>query len=186
MPALETPICNFGWSAPDFSLPDLDGRLHSLADIRGETATLIMFICNHCPYVKAVAERLVADAKQLQSIGVGVAAIMSNDWQAYPADAPDKMRAFAAEHGFTFPYLIDESQAVARAYDAICTPDFFGFDADLGLQYRGRLDESRTQPAAPGAKRELLEAMRQVVETGQGPRQQIASMGCSIKWRQAA
>ena len=186
MPAMETPVCNFGWPAPDFSLPDLDGKMHSLADIRGETATLIMFICNHCPYVKAVAERLVADAKQLQSIGVGVAAIMSNDWQAYPADAPDKMRAFATEHGFTFPYLIDESQAVARAYDAICTPDFFGFDADLGLQYRGRLDESRTQPAAPSAKRELLEAMRQVVETGQGPRQQVASMGCSIKWRQAA
>ncbi len=186
MPALETPICDFGWAAPDFSLPDLNGKMHSLADIRGETATLIMFICNHCPYVKAVAERLVADVKQLQAMGVGVAAIMSNDWQAYPADAPDKMRAFAEEHGFTFPYLIDESQAVARAYDAVCTPDFFGFDADLGLQYRGRLDESRAQPAGPQAKRELLEAMRQVVETGQGPRDQIASMGCSIKWRRAA
>ncbi len=186
MPALETPICDFGWSAPDFSLPDVNGKQHSLADIRGEKATLIMFICNHCPYVKAVVDRLVVDVKALQAMGVGVAAIMSNDWQSYPADAPDKMRAFAAENGFTFPYLIDESQAVARAYDAVCTPDFFGFDADLGLQYRGRLDASRAQPAPPDAKRELLEAMQQVVETGQGPREQIASMGCSIKWRQAA
>ncbi len=186
MVEVKTPICDFGWQASDFSLPDLDGKTHSLADIKGEKGTLIMFICNHCPYVKAVVARLVEDVKQLQAMGVGVAAIMANDWQSYPADAPERMREFAAEHGFTFPYLIDESQAVARAYDAVCTPDFFGFDAELGLQYRGRLDESRVQPAAPDARRDLLEAMKQVVETGEGPRQQIASMGCSIKWRQAA
>jgi len=184
MPALTTPICDFGWKAVDFSLDGVDGRIHGLQDVRGDAGTLIMFICNHCPYVRAVIDRLVKDVKALQEIGIGVAAIMPNDTEAYPADSFENMKAFAAEHGFTFPYLIDRTQEVARAYDAVCTPDFFGFDADLGLQYRGRLDASRME-VVPDARSELLEAMRGVAETGQGPQDQIASMGCSIKWRAA-
>jgi len=183
--AAETPICDFGWKAVDFLLPDLDGNMVSLADISGENGTLIAFICNHCPYVRAIIDRLVADAKQLQEQGIGVVAIMSNDYQAYPDDAPENMKAFAAQHGFNFPYLLDETQEIARAYDAICTPDFFGFNKNLELQYRGRLDSSRRE-AVPDAKRELLDAMRQVAETGAGPADQIPSMGCTIKWKQAA
>ncbi|RDD62488.1 thioredoxin family protein [Ferruginivarius sediminum] len=185
MVATETPICDFGWKAVDFDLPGVDGARHTLESVRGPNGTLIAFICNHCPYVRAVIDRFVADAKVLQDKGVGIAAIMSNDTEAYPADSFENMKAFAKEHGFTFPYLIDETQEVARAYGAVCTPDFFGFDADLGLQYRGRLDASKKE-AAPDARRELLEAMIQVAETGQGPAEQIPSMGCSIKWRQAA
>lgn len=182
--AAAPPVCEFGAPAPDFALPDFDGNTVRLADVRGEKGTLILFICNHCPYVKSVIGRIVEDAKALQAAGIGVAAIMSNDYRAYPADAPDKMRAFAAEHGFPFPYLLDESQAVARAYDAVCTPDFFGYDADLGLQYRGRLDESKTV-LVPNARRELKEAMLAVAETGKGPADQTPSMGCSIKWKAA-
>ena len=183
--AATPPICDFGAPAPNFALPDLDGNTVRLADVRGANGTLIMFICNHCPYVRSVIGRIVEDAQALQAMGVGVAAIMSNDYRAYPADAPDRMRAFASENAFTFPYLLDETQDVARAYDAVCTPDFFGYDAELGLQYRGRLDESKTV-LVPDARRDLLEAMRTVAETGQGPRDQIASMGCSIKWKSAA
>lgn len=183
--AVHTPICDFGWPAPDFSLPGADGRVWTLADVRGSRATLIVFICNHCPYVKAVIDRLVRDAHILMDKGVGVAAISANDPVQYPEDSFDNMKRFAAEHGFRFPYLFDESQAVARAYDAVCTPDFFGFDADLGLQYRGRLDSSGKQPAAPDARRELFEAMSAVAETGHGPREQTPSMGCSIKWKAA-
>lgn len=179
--AVETPICDFGWPAPDFSLLATDGRTYTLADVRGKKATLVVFICNHCPYVKAVIDRLVRDAKALQQLGVGVAAISSNDAAQYPEDSFEAMAAFAANHGFTFPYLYDESQQVAKAYGAVCTPDFFGFDADLGLQYRGRLDSSGKQPAAPDARRELLEAMQQVVLSQRGPSSQIPSMGCSIK-----
>lgn len=181
--AVATPICDFGWKAPDFSLPATDGRRYSLADVSGPKGTLVMFICNHCPYVKAVAERMAADAKRLQDIGIGVIAIMSNDPEYNAEDSFDNMKLFAAEHGFTFPYVIDETQDIARAYDAACTPDFFGFNADLELQYRGRLDESGRNPAPPDARRELLDAMTQVAETGQGPAEQTASMGCSIKWR---
>jgi len=184
MPALVPPICDFGWKAPDFRLTDTDGNMVGLADVRGANGTLVMFICNHCPYVRAVADRIARDARDLQPLGIGVVAIMPNDFIRYPDDAPDKMTAFAAGHGFTFPYLLDETQDVARAYDAVCTPDFFGFNADLELQYRGRLDESRNAPAAPGARRELYEAMEQVARTGSGPREQSASMGCSIKWRE--
>jgi len=184
MAALETPVCDFGWKAVDFELPGVDGRSYTLADVRGRNGTLIVFICNHCPYVRAIVDRLVDDVKALQAEGIGAAAIMSNDTVAYPDDSFDNMAAFAREHGFTFPYLFDESQEVARAYGAVCTPDFFGFDADLGLQYRGRLDESRREPV-PGARRELLEAMTQVARTGQGPAEQIPSMGCSIKWKAA-
>ena len=184
--ALETtPICDFGWRAPDFTLPATDGRTLSLEDIRGERGTVIVFICNHCPYVKAIADRLAREGRALAELGIGMAAICANDATTHPQDSFDNMRAFAEAHGFPFPYLHDESQEVARAYGAVCTPDFFGFDADLGLQYRGRLDSSGAQPAPPDARRELHDAMRQVAETGHGPREQVPSMGCSIKWKAA-
>lgn len=182
----EPSICDFGWRAPDFTLPGVDSKTYRLEDVRGPKGTVIVFICNHCPYVKAVIDRLVRDAAELQALGIGVAAICSNDSVAYPEDSFENMKLFAEEHGFTFPYLHDETQHVARAYDAQCTPDFFGFDYDLGLQYRGRLDEGRRGDLPAGARRELFEAMRQVVDTGEGPRRQIASMGCSIKWKMAA
>lgn len=183
---VQPPLCDFGWKAPDFALPATDGRVLSLQDIRGENGALIMFICNHCPYVRGVIDRIIADARALQAMGVGVAAICSNDAEAYPADSFDKMKQWAEELAFPFPYLHDESQAVARAYDAVCTPDFFGFDRDLGLQYRGRLDAAGKGTAAPDTRRDLLEAMKQVTETGKGPEVQIPSMGCSIKWKSAA
>ncbi len=176
------PICDFGWPAPEFSLPATDGKIYSLADIAGPNGTLLAFICNHCPYVKSIADRLVDEAVRLQDAGIGVAAICANDAASYPEDSFGNMKRFASDHGFTFPYMHDESQQVARSYDAVCTPDFFGFNKDLQLQYRGRLDESRTV-LVPDARRELYEAMMQVAETGQGPHEQIASMGCSIKWK---
>ncbi len=184
MVATETPICNFGWKAPDFSLEGTDGETYTLDGIKGETGTLVMFLSNHCPYVKAVHLRLVRDVKALQDLGIGVIAVMSNDPEDYPEDSFDNMRAVANEKGFTFPYVFDENQDVVRAYGAVCTPDFFGFNADLELQYRGRLDASGRDPAAPDTRRELLEAMRQVAETGAGPADQTASIGCSIKWRE--
>ncbi|WP_448205122.1 thioredoxin family protein [Azospirillum sp. sgz302134] len=183
--AAETPVCDFGWKAVDFSLKSVDGKTYSLADVRGPKGTLVMFICNHCPYVKAVIGRIVSEVNALKSYGIGAVAIMSNDIGRYPEDGFDAMKRFAAEHGFTFPYLIDETQEVARAYGAVCTPDFFGFNADLCLQYRGRLDASKTQ-LIPDAPRELYHAMVRVAETGQGPADQIPSMGCSIKWRDPA
>jgi peroxiredoxin len=185
MAAKATPICNFGWKAPDFDLPGVDGRRYSLKDVRGENGLLVMFICNHCPYVKAVLDRIIRDARELKKFGIGCVAISANDPSDYPEDSFDNMKRVAAERDFPFPYLFDETQEIARAYDAVCTPDFFGFDKDLGLQYRGRLDESKTRPV-PNARRELFEAMKQVAETGQGPKEQIPSMGCSIKWRHAA
>ena len=180
--AATTPICDFGWRAVDFRLEGVDGKTYELADVRGEMGTLVMFICNHCPYVKAVAGRILRDVDALRPHGVGAVAIMSNDTATHPADSFENMKLFTEEHGFTFPYVIDRSQEVARAYDAVCTPDFFGFDKDLGLQYRGRLDETKTT-LVEGARRELYEAMVQIAETGQGPRDQAASLGCSIKWR---
>lgn len=178
------PICDFGWKAPDFRLSATDGKTYALADVRGPKGTLIAFICNHCPYVKSVIGRLVRDAAELKALGIGTAAICANDATNYPEDNFSNMKLFAEKLGFTFPYLHDESQKVARAYDAVCTPDFFGFDAKDGLQYRGRLDESRTT-LVPNARRDLYEAMKAVAATGQGPRDQIASMGCSIKWKAA-
>jgi len=178
-----TPVCEFGWKAPAFELPATDGRRYSLADIRGPNGTLVMFICNHCPYVQAVLDRIIRDARDLARLGIGVVAISSNDATTYPEDSFDNMRRVAERERFPFPYLYDESQEVARAYGAVCTPEFFGFDADLGLQYRGRLDESRREPGPVDARRELYEAMREIAESGQGPRQQIPSMGCSIKWK---
>jgi peroxiredoxin len=179
------PVCDFGWKAPDFRLPATDGRTLALADIAGARGTLIMFICNHCPYVLAVLDRIIRDARDLQALGIGVAAISANDAVAYPQDGFDAMRAMAETRGFPFPYLYDESQSVARAYDATCTPDFFGFDAGLGLQYRGRLDASRKEAGPADLRRDLYEAMRQIAEIGQGPREQVASIGCSIKWKAA-
>jgi len=177
------PTCDFGWKAPDFDLPSVDGRNYALQGVAGKDATLVMFICNHCPYVTGIVDRLVADVKELIDVGVGVAAICSNDADAYPDDSFDNMRKFAGRHGFPFPYLHDESQAVAKAYDAACTPDFFGFDAGLGLQFRGRIDAAGRNPRPEGMKRELVEAMQQIVRTGEGPENQIPSMGCSIKWK---
>lgn len=184
--AVETPICDFGWQAPDFTLPGVDGKSYSLADIKGARGALVVFICNHCPYVKAVIDRLVRDARELQAMGIGVVAISSNDAVTYPEDSFDNMKRFAAQHRFTFPYLYDENQDVAHAYDAVCTPDFFGFDAALGLEYRGRLDASRKDAGPPDLRRDLYLAMKQVAETGKGPSEQIPSMGCSIKWRDVA
>jgi peroxiredoxin len=184
--AEQTPICDFGWKAPAFTLPGVDGQTCSLDGLKGPRGTLVMFICNHCPYVKAVIDRIVRDAKDLAALGVNTVAICSNDATTHPDDSFENMKAFAREHGFTFPYLHDESQAIARAYDAVCTPDFFGFNADLELQYRGRLDASGRDPASPDVRRDLYEAMKQIAETGQGPRDQIPSIGCSIKWKRAA
>ena len=182
--AATPPICDFGWKAVDFSLLGIDGKTYSLAEVAGPRGTLIVFMCNHCPYVRSIAGRLAAEAKALSELGIGVAGINANDPTAYPEDSYDNMKAFARDHGIGFPYLVDPTQETARAYGAVCTPDFFGFNADLALQYRGRLDESRTTLIA-GARRELYEAMKQVAETGQGPAEQIASMGCSIKWKAA-
>lgn len=183
--AVSPPVCDFGWKAPAFTLPGTDGRDWSLDQVRGPKGTLVMFICNHCPYVQSVIDRIVRDARDLQALGIGVAAISANDATEYPADSFDNMRLEAAKHAFPFPYLYDESQSVAKAYGAACTPDFFGFNAGLELQYRGRLDASGRQPAAPAARRELYEAMRQVAATGRGPADQVPSMGCSIKWKAA-
>ncbi|HYM19281.1 MAG TPA: thioredoxin family protein [Micropepsaceae bacterium] len=182
MPALHPPICEFGWKARDFALKGTDGRTYSLKDVRGPKGTLVVFICNHCPFVRAIIDRLVAEAKLLQAMGIGVIAVMPNDTKISPGDSYPAMKDFAGEHAFTFPYVIDETQAVAKAYDAVCTPDFFGFNAKDELQYRGRLDESRLEPVK-GAKRELYGAMKLIAETGHGPKDQISSMGCSIKWR---
>jgi peroxiredoxin len=169
--------------APDFLLPATDGRTYVLKDVAGEAGTVIVFICNHCPYVKGVIGRLVADARELMAEGVGFAAICSNDAASYPEDSFPKMGEFARKHDFPFPYLHDETQDVARAYGAVCTPDFFGFDRDLNLKYRGRLDEGRAMPPLPGARRDLLEAMRAIATNGPAPENQVPSIGCSIKWR---
>jgi peroxiredoxin len=183
MVALEPPVCNFDWPAPSFELPGTDGKTHSLQSVTGPNGTLVMFICNHCPYVVAITDRLREDMKVLQNAGIGVIAIMSNDTETYPADSFDNMKTFASDNGFTFPYVIDETQESGKTYGAICTPDFFGFNNELKLQYRGRLDASGRNPSPPDAKRELVEAMLGVARTGKGPDNQIASIGCSIKWR---
>ena len=182
MVSLETPVCDFNRPAIDFSLSGVDGRTWSLEDCAGEKGLLVMFICNHCPYVKAVRDRIVRDTDELKQLGLHSVAIMSNDATQYEEDSFVNMQKVAEECRFGFPYLLDETQAVARAYGAVCTPDFFGYNADLKLQYRGRLDESRKEAASPTVRRDLFEAMKLVAETGQGPTEQIPSMGCSIKW----
>ncbi len=184
--AVTPPVCDFGWKAPDFALPGTDGRIHRLADLAGPRGTLVMFICNHCPYVLAVLDRILRDARDLAPLGVGVVAINANDAKAYPADSFEAMQGMAEARAFPFPYLHDADQSVARAYGAACTPDFFGFDADLGLQYRGRLDASAKATGPADLRRDLYEAMRQVAETGHGPAEQVPSMGCSIKWKVSA
>lgn len=183
MVSLETPVCEFGLPAIDFSLSDTEGKLWTLAECAGERGLLVMFICNHCPYVKAIRERLVRDTRELLQHGVRSVAIMANDPAEYPEDSFENMGKVAREYDFPFPYLLDESQQVARAYGAVCTPDFFGYNGALELQYRGRLDASRKETAAEASPRELFDAMVQVAKTGKGPREQVPSMGCSIKWR---
>lgn len=183
MPSLETPRVRHGTDAVGFRLPATDGMTYDLASLRGERGTVIAFICNHCPYVKAIIDRLIRDALDLGQHGVNVVAISANDAKAYPEDSFDNMRRWAEAKRFPFPYLYDEKQDVARAYGAVCTPDFFGFGADLKLRYRGRLDASGRNPGAETVRRELYEAMRQVAETGEAPAEQSPSIGCSIKWK---
>jgi peroxiredoxin len=183
MVSLETPVCNFGEDIVDFSLPGIDGKVWTPATCRGDHGLLVMFICNHCPYVKAIIDRIVRDTRELRSLGINSVAIMSNDPAEYEEDSFANMRKIAIEYEFPFPYLFDQTQQVARDYGAVCTPDFFGYNADMKLQYRGRLDASRMDAAPEGSRRDLFEAMKQVAETGQGPAQQIPSIGCSIKWR---
>lgn len=186
MVSLNTPVCEFGKPAIDFALPGVDGGIWTLDACRGPAGLLVMFICNHCPYVKAIRERLVRDTLELQEHGVNSVAIMSNDPSLYEEDSFENMRKVAAEFRFPFPYLMDETQAVAKAYGAVCTPDFFGYNSNLELQYRGRLDASMKQPAEATAPRELFQAMVQVAQTGQGPEEQIPGIGCSIKWREGS
>ena len=178
-------VCDFGWKAPGFSLPATDGKNYTFSDLVGPNGVVIAFICNHCPYVLAVIDRIVRDARDLSEHGVGFAAICSNDGSTHPADSFENMVKMATQKGFPFPYLHDEDQSVARSYDAVCTPDFFGFNADLELQYRGRLDASRSSAGPEDLRRDLYEAMVEVAKTGQGPRDQTPSMGCSIKWKAA-
>ncbi len=180
---VQPPICEFGWPALTFALTATDGTPHTLSDIQGERGTLIVFICNHCPYVLASVDRMVRDMGQLMDMGIGCAAICSNDADQYPQDSFENMGRFAREHQFTFPYLHDETQAVARDYGAHCTPDFFGFNNSLELQYRGRLDSNRVNHIDPDAPRELVDAMTMIAETGKGPETQFPSMGCTIKWK---
>lgn len=183
MALMHTPEKDESFQAPDFTLKNIDGSQVSLADVKGEKGTLVAFICNHCPYVKGIIDRLPQTFKALQDRGIGVVAIMPNDTDNYPEDSFENMQKFAEENGFTFPYLIDETQEVAKAYDAVCTPDFFGFNAEGQLQYRGRLDSAGKDAANDDTQPELLNAMLQIAETGQGPADQTPSMGCSVKWR---
>jgi peroxiredoxin len=183
MVSLETPVCDFDKPLVDFSLPGVDGEIWTPEKARGDNGLLVMFICNHCPYVKAIRDRIVRDTAELMDYGVNAVAIMSNDPTEFEEDSFENMRLIAGQLGFPFPYLLDESQEVAKAYGAVCTPDFFGYSGEMKLQYRGRLDASRKEAAAPDVRRELFEAMKQVAETGKGPDEQIPSMGCSIKWK---
>lgn len=183
MALLHTPEKDENLYAPDFKLKNIDGEELSYADIKGEKGTVIAFICNHCPYVQAIIKRFVHDAKNLQSHGIGIACIMPNDTATHPADSFENMQKFAAENGFSFPYLIDETQDTAKAYDAICTPDIYGFNAEGQLQYRGRLDSAGPNDADANTVKELVNAMLEVAETGTGPAEQFSSMGCSIKWK---
>ena len=183
MASLETPVCEFGREAIDFDLPGVDGKRYNLASVKGEKGLLVMFICNHCPYVKSVQDRIIRDVKELALLGVGAIAIMSNDPADYPEDSFENMARIAKQFDYPFPYVWDETQKVAKAYGAVCTPDFFGFNGDLKLQYRGRLDASRKEAAPVDVRRDLFEGMLQVAKTGTGPENQIPGMGCSIKWR---
>ena len=182
MVSLHPPVCDFDQPAVDFSLPGVDGKTWTLNECKGENGLLVMFICNHCPYVQSIRDRIVRDTNELKQMGMNSVAIMSNDPTDYEEDSFDNMKKVAEQFNFSFPYLIDETQEIARAYGAVCTPDFFGYNSELKLQYRGRLDESRKETAGPDVKRDLFDAMKQVAQTGHGPKDQIPSMGCSIKW----
>ncbi|MFC1777172.1 thioredoxin family protein [Pseudomonadota bacterium] len=183
MVSLNTPVCEFGTKAVDFSLPGVDQQQWTLEKCMGERGLLVMFISNHCPYVKAIRKKLVRDTRELISLGVNSVAIMPNDTVAYPDDSFANMLKISNEFDFPFPYLLDKTQQVARAYGAVCTPDFFGYNANLELQYRGRLDAAGPKSDDDTQERELFKAMKQVAETGRGPENQIPSMGCSIKWQ---
>ncbi len=183
MVSLNPPLCNFGEPAKAFNLLGTDGKQWSLQQCMGENGLLVMFICNHCPYVKAIHQRLIRDTNELRALGIGAVAISSNDMETYPEDNYENMQALAKQLDFKFPYLIDQSQQVAKDYGAVCTPDFFGYNKDYQLQYRGRLDASKKETAAENVKRDLFEAMKLIAETGLGPKEQIASIGCSIKWK---
>ena len=182
MALTKTPICDFNLAAFDFKLKSVENTVLSLNDIKGENGTLIMFICNHCPYVKAIIKDLVEDCEKLKDLGINSAAIMSNDTINYPDDSFENMITFSAKHKFSFPYLIDETQEIAKKYDAVCTPDFFGYNKDLKLNYRGRFRELRVLKPVRDGSSELFEAMKLIAETGNGPKDQIPSMGCNIKW----
>jgi peroxiredoxin len=181
MVSLNPPLCNFGWQAPNFNLKNIDGTMISRDHIMGKNGLLVMFICNHCPYVKAILPRLVNDVLELKMLGINTVAIMSNDSSDYKEDSFENMQKISNEMEFSFPYLLDKTQAIAKSYLAVCTPDFFGFNSKGELQYRGRFDESRKE-TAPNSTRELFHAMKQIADTGTGPKEQIASIGCSIKW----
>ena len=178
----KTPICEYGKKADDFNLKSTTNKMISLNDAKGENGTLIMFICNHCPYVKAVIKEIVSDCKELEKEGISSIAIMSNDVVNYPDDSFDKMIEFSKENGFGFPYLIDETQEIAKKYDAVCTPDFFGYNKNLELQYRGRIRELKDLKPIQGGESDLLNAMKMIANTDEGPKEQVPSMGCNIKW----
>ena len=180
---IQTPICDFGQKAHDFKLKSTDGKILSLADVTGEKGTLIMFICNHCPYVKAVTKDIVEDCKKLKDIGINSVAICANDAENYPEDSFENMIEFSKKNQFGFPYLVDETQEVAKTYDAVCTPDFFGYNKDLELQYRGRVRELKKLIPVRDGDSDLLKAMTQIAKTNKGPENQIPSAGCGIKWK---
>ena len=179
---IKTPICDFGKSAKKFELKSVNNEIIKLDDIRGDNGTLIMFICNHCPYVKAVIKDIVEDCKNLEKLGIKSVAICSNDSINYPEDSFDKMIEFSKKHNFNFPYLIDETQKVAKDYGAVCTPDFFGYNNQLELQYRGRIRELKDLKPINNGESDLFKAMKKIAETQIGPKEQIPSMGCNIKW----
>jgi peroxiredoxin len=176
-------VCKFGEKAVNFNLPGTDGRNWSLPECAGPNGILVMFISNHCPYVKAINNKLVRDSNELHGLGINCVAIMPNDTDSYPQDSFENMAVVARELNYPFPYLKDETQEIAKAYGAVCTPDFFGYNAGFELQYRGRMDEYGARPQSGDVRRDLFLAMKQIAETGMGPTEQIASMGCSIKWR---
>ena len=182
MTLTETPICNFGEKAKNFNLLSTENKKVSLNDIKGENGTLIMFICNHCPYVKAIIKDIVKDIKYLANLGIKATAIMSNDVKNYPEDSFENMISFSKLHNFNFPYLIDTTQQVAKEYGAVCTPDFFGYNKNLELQYRGRIRELKNLKPVQNKDSDLLLAMKQISTSGAGPKNQIPSMGCNIKW----
>ena len=182
MASLIPPVCNFGQPASDFNLLGVDGKYHTLASSAGENGLLVMFICNHCPFVKAIKTRLVADCRELLNYGIKTIAIQSNDSENYPDDSFERMMEEARIFNFSFPYALDATQDIAKAYGAVCTPDFFGFNADLKLQYRGRFDAAGRSEPPPNNPKDLFNAMKMISETGEGPKEQVSSIGCSIKW----